>query len=616
MSLIERIPRNSVTMEIILKKAVVCAGFFLHFVAIVHCDAYFELKLLSFSNPSGRESDGDCCESIFGFGSCSSSYQCDPILRICIESNCYWTDEYENQNSFSFGSFTGGKKNPHKVYYTTWPGSARVSIRVEDVDDGSNDFMGEKTQTFSQWSGKNDALTLWNDFTFTWNFNHNHGSHTMTVRAQARVYCARYYYGNKCDKMCFPRDTDEHGHFTCSDTGDKICMENYHGDSCKVFCKPQDTDSGHYSCGENGQKICHAGWDGANCDLDVDECIRDEPCSPNGNCTNLAGPSYVCDCVAEYTGTNCDEVKQFCDDKPCSNHSVCNNTFGGYDCICEDFWRGRHCDEPPYCNFNPCSNTSVCNNTEDGYVCLCDPGWQGQNCTEKITPCTNNPCLNAGICSVEGDTYNCTCVGSWEGKECQTIIREIFTDNRTMVFVGYLTSDKEEDLQKGIYGIMIDMGFHNTTVDTKSSYNNNEHKSTVTITVSSHDPRIKGVLEGVPDDILKEILPLPLFNKGNDEEPSAQPVIAPKTSPWVKTHWYAILLIVLALVTIIAGLVIFMFVMKKRRSEKLKQSGFDHDVSVQQVNGSVPDAAAGFDNNLYWEIRDPDTVGGLPNGKY
>lgn len=64
--------------------------------------------------------------------------------------------------------------------YLLFQGSARVSIRVEDVDDGSNDFMGEKTQTFSQWSGKNDALTLWNDFTFTWNFNHNHGSHTMT----------------------------------------------------------------------------------------------------------------------------------------------------------------------------------------------------------------------------------------------------------------------------------------------------------------------------------------------------------------------------------------------------------------------------------------------------
>ena len=128
-------------------------------------------------------------------------------------------------------------------------------------------------------------------------------------------------------------------------------------------------------------------------------------------------------------GTDCNEVKQFCDENPspCSNQSIyCNNTFGGYECTCEKYWRGRHCDEPPYCLSSPCSETGVCNDTDDGYVCTCQEGWQGRHCSEKITPCTSLPCLNNGICTVVDGAYNCTCVGVWEGPECQNEIKEIF----------------------------------------------------------------------------------------------------------------------------------------------------------------------------------------------
>ena len=47
-----------------------------------------------------------------------------------------------------------------------------------------------------------------------------------------------------------------------------------------------------------------------------------------------------------------------------------------------------------------------------------------------------------------------------------------------------------------------------------------------------------------------------------------------------------------------------------------KQSGFDDDTPVCPVNGeSSADAAIGFDNSLYYEIRNPDSIEGLPNGK-
>ena len=52
------------------------------------------------------------------------------------------------------------------------------------------------------------------------------------------------------------------------------------------------------------------------------------------------------------------------------------------------------------------------------------------------------------------------------------------------------------------------------------------------------------------------------------------------------------------------------------RTDKLQKSGFDHDQNVRPVNGALPDAAIGFDNSLYYEIRQPEAVEGLPNGKY
>ena len=52
------------------------------------------------------------------------------------------------------------------------------------------------------------------------------------------------------------------------------------------------------------------------------------------------------------------------------------------------------------------------------------------------------------------------------------------------------------------------------------------------------------------------------------------------------------------------------------RLTKSKQSGFDDDAPVRPVNGAATaDAAIGFDNSLYYEIRNPDTVEGIPNGK-
>ena len=53
---------------------------------IVAGAARFELKLHHFNNPSGKEADGDCCDSFLGTN-CGGLFDsdCDPALLICME---------------------------------------------------------------------------------------------------------------------------------------------------------------------------------------------------------------------------------------------------------------------------------------------------------------------------------------------------------------------------------------------------------------------------------------------------------------------------------------------------------------------------------------------------
>ena len=46
----------------------------------------------------------------------------------------------------------------------------------------------------------------------------------------------------------------------------------------------------------------------------------------------------------------------------------------------------------------------------------------------------------------------------------------VIADNRTIILVGELTPDKNDDLKKGIKDLMTDLGFPNATVKSDPSY--------------------------------------------------------------------------------------------------------------------------------------------------
>lgn len=201
-----------------------------------------------------------------------------------------------------------------------------------------------------------------------------------------------------------------------------------------------------------------------------------------------------------------------------------------------------------------------------------------------------------------GNGYNCTCVGIWEGPECQMEIKELFYGNRTVDIVRRLTGKEENAFRTYVKELLTATGYPNCTVDIQSFFDETVGKVSVLITVSSHNPEIDRALQDIPHSILGERLPLNI-----EKEPGAQPIVAVKLNPWVKQHWYVILMTVLALVAAIAGLVAISYILKKR---KLKSS-YD-DTPVHYVNGVTRDGAGGIDNNVYYEIG-RDGVCGSPN---
>lgn len=50
---------------------------------------------------------------------------------------------------------------------------------------------------------------------------------------RVRVRCDDNYYGNKCNKVCVPRD-DYFGHYRCEASGAQVCLDGWMGPGCST----------------------------------------------------------------------------------------------------------------------------------------------------------------------------------------------------------------------------------------------------------------------------------------------------------------------------------------------------------------------------------------------
>mgnify|MGYP001792217083 FL=1 len=93
-----------------------------------------------------------------------------------------------------------------------------------------------------------------------------------------------------------------------------------------------------------------------------------------------------------------------CGENSCGEHGQCENMLGaGFECICEDGWSGEDCSEDINdCENEPCANGGHCKDKVNGFSCDCNEGWMGDTCTEYASASMSGFALPSGVVAQRG----------------------------------------------------------------------------------------------------------------------------------------------------------------------------------------------------------------------
>lgn len=72
----------------------------------------------------------------------------------------------------------------------------------------------------------------WLDVGPKWTVDVYRSAHSQ-MEYEYRVMCSAHYYGKGCENVCRPRD-DNFGHFSCSPTGERVCLSGWKGYYCDI----------------------------------------------------------------------------------------------------------------------------------------------------------------------------------------------------------------------------------------------------------------------------------------------------------------------------------------------------------------------------------------------
>uniref|UniRef100_A0A8C9WY36 Delta-like protein n=1 Tax=Sander lucioperca TaxID=283035 RepID=A0A8C9WY36_SANLU len=427
---------------------------FLRSLYVSQSTGYFELQLISVENLNGELADGECCDGTRNSQDlrCTRD-ECDTYFKICLKE---YQMEVTTNGPCTFGagstevlggnmfSITNAKKNPNKIlipFQFAWPRTFTLILEAWDWDNGTRNIDEELLIERSIHTGMINPGDPWQTVL--------HDGPVARLVYRIRVRCDDNYYGNKCNKLCVPRD-DYFGHYRCEPSGAQVCLDGWMGSDCRTAICKQGCNLLHGSCSVPGECKCSYGWQGQFCDecvlypgcvhgtcniqwqcncernwggllcdKDLNYCGRHQPCVNGGTCMNTEPDEYYCACPQGYSGKTCQIAEHACVSNPCANDGTCHEVPTGFECLCPPGWEGLTCaNNLDECASSPCAQGGTCIDLEDGFECVCPPQWEGKTCQIDANECAGKPCVNAYSCKNLIGGYHCDCFRGWSGQKC------------------------------------------------------------------------------------------------------------------------------------------------------------------------------------------------------
>ncbi|XP_048248760.1 uncharacterized protein LOC124126022 isoform X2 [Haliotis rufescens] len=197
-----------------------------------------------------------------------------------------------------------------------------------------------------------------------------------------RCECKTEYTGkncteliNECDSLpCMHGGTcvDQLADYSCN------CTPGWEGKNCQnisntctgISCQ---NDATCYPVFEDYFCSCQKGTQGRMCENTPTVCDLVKPCTTQGTCQQSGG-SATCNCQSLYSGVSCELIKDGCSDNVCSNGGNCSLLEPiGYSCACPEGFSGDNCENEDDICQNKCPSGINCVKEGRKAFCLCPP---------------------------------------------------------------------------------------------------------------------------------------------------------------------------------------------------------------------------------------------------
>ncbi|OAF71325.1 Epidermal growth factor-related protein 1 [Intoshia linei] len=267
------------------------------------------------------------------------------------------------------------------------------------------------------------------------------------------------------ESKCYEKPCHNNSKCTSISNGDYICKceSNYFGKNCQFhaskICNYSNCDGNKY-CQLNSEKRpnytckCLPTFTGLYCDLAKKHiCYENSPCLNNSNCIELPDKNFTCKCIDGFSGKLCENVNLNCNN--CSNEGKCHRSSNklGYICECVNEFYGLNCEfKSGGSCFKKCLNGKCLMKVENSKVtpmCICSHFYAGEMC--QHVSC--EMCFNGGKCIENAGKFYCDCPIGFTGKQCHIVINHCDKNicGSQKICINYVNGYKCEAISTNFY---------------------------------------------------------------------------------------------------------------------------------------------------------------------